>query len=183
MWIICKVFIEFVTILLLFYVLGFWPQACGILASWPGIEPVPPTLEGKVLTTGPPGEVPIHSFYLEIIFNWQKSYKNFKKAPRGTFLVVQWQRLQAPSAGGHGSIPGWGTRSHRPQLENPTGCNEDWRSLVLQLSPGAAKKINMKMTVLIAQLCLTLCDPVDCGPPGSSVHGVLQARILGCHGQ
>ena len=28
------------------------------------------------------------------------------------------------------------------------------------------------------QLCLTLCDPVDCSPPGSSVHGILQARIL-----
>ena len=28
------------------------------------------------------------------------------------------------------------------------------------------------------QSCLTLCDPMDCSPPGSSVHGVLQARIL-----
>ena len=28
------------------------------------------------------------------------------------------------------------------------------------------------------QSCLTLCDPVDCSPPGSSVHGILQARIL-----
>ena len=28
------------------------------------------------------------------------------------------------------------------------------------------------------QLCLTLCDPMDCSPPGSSVHGILQARIL-----
>ena len=27
------------------------------------------------------------------------------------------------------------------------------------------------------QLCLTLCDPMDCGPPGSSVHGILQARV------
>ena len=26
--------------------------------------------------------------------------------------------------------------------------------------------------------CLTLCDPMDCSPPGSSVHGVLQARTL-----
>ena len=26
--------------------------------------------------------------------------------------------------------------------------------------------------------CPTLCDPMDCSPPGSSVHGVLQARIL-----
>ena len=31
---------------------------------------------------------------------------------------------------------------------------------------------------LVAQSCLTLCDPVNCSPPGSSVHGVLQVRIL-----
>ena len=30
----------------------------------------------------------------------------------------------------------------------------------------------------VAQLCPILCDPVDCSPPGSSVHGILQARIL-----
>ena len=28
------------------------------------------------------------------------------------------------------------------------------------------------------QSCLTLCDPMDCRPPGSSVYGILQARIL-----
>ena len=28
------------------------------------------------------------------------------------------------------------------------------------------------------QSCLTLCDPMDCSPPGSSVHGILQVRIL-----
>ena len=32
--------------------------------------------------------------------------------------------------------------------------------------------------VLVAQLCPTLCDPTDCILPGSSVHGILQARIL-----
>ena len=32
--------------------------------------------------------------------------------------------------------------------------------------------------VLIAQLYSTLCDPIDCSPPGSSVLGILQARIL-----
>ena len=31
------------------------------------------------------------------------------------------------------------------------------------------------------QSCLTLCDAIDYTPPGSSVHGNLQARILGCH--
>ena len=30
----------------------------------------------------------------------------------------------------------------------------------------------------VAQLCLTLCGPVDCSLPGSSVRGILQARIL-----
>ena len=43
--------------------------------------------------------------------------------------------------------------------------------------------LNLKQTivcvyVLVAQLCLTLCDPMDCSPPGSFVHGILQARIL-----
>ena len=36
----------------------------------------------------------------------------------------------------------------------------------------------LKVKVLIAPLCLTLCDPMDCSPPSSSVHGILQARIL-----
>ena len=50
-----KVFMEFVTILFLFYV--FWGhKACRILAPWLGIEPTPPALKGKVLTTGPPGK-------------------------------------------------------------------------------------------------------------------------------
>ena len=34
------------------------------------------------------------------------------------------------------------------------------------------------LSVLFAQSCPTLCDPIDCSPPGSSVHGILQARIL-----
>ena len=35
-----------------------------------------------------------------------------------------------------------------------------------------------QMDVLVAQSCPTLCDPMDCSPQGSSVHGILQARIL-----
>ena len=31
---------------------------------------------------------------------------------------------------------------------------------------------------LVVQSCSTLCDIMDCSPPGSSVHGILQARIL-----
>ena len=34
------------------------------------------------------------------------------------------------------------------------------------------------MKVLVTQLCLTLYNPTDCSPPGTSIHGILQARIL-----
>ena len=34
------------------------------------------------------------------------------------------------------------------------------------------------MLCLVIQLCPTLCDPMDCSLPGSSVHGILQTRIL-----
>ena len=33
-------------------------------------------------------------------------------------------------------------------------------------------------SVLVAQSCLTVCDPIDCSPTVSSVHIILQARIL-----
>ena len=39
-----------------FMVWFFDPETCGILASWPGIEPTSPTLEDEGLTTGPPGK-------------------------------------------------------------------------------------------------------------------------------
>ena len=42
---------------------------------------------------------------------------------------------------------------------------------------GHCYRLNGKW-VLVAVSCLTLCDPMNCSLPGSSVHGVLQARIL-----
>ena len=35
-----------------------------------------------------------------------------------------------------------------------------------------------KVKVLVSQSCPAVCDPMDCSPPGFSVHGVFQARIL-----
>ena len=55
-------------------------------------------------------------------------------------------------------------------------------------SKGSASGKNIRcqtfaLTVLscccsVAQSCLTLCDPMDCSPPGSSIHGVFQVRVL-----
>ena len=36
----------------------------------------------------------------------------------------------------------------------------------------------VRVCLLVLQFCLTVCNPLDCSPPGSSVHGILQARIL-----
>ena len=42
----------------------------------------------------------------------------------------------------------------------------------------AGQIIECCVCTLVAQACLTLCDPMDCSLPGSSVHGIFQARIL-----
>ena len=40
-------------------------------------------------------------------------------------------------------------------------------------------KVNHPYINICVQSCPTLCDPMDCSPPGSSAHGILQAIILG----
>ena len=55
MWTILKVFTEFTVILFLFYI-SFGHKTCELLPPWPGIGPAPPALEGKVFTTGIPGQ-------------------------------------------------------------------------------------------------------------------------------
>ena len=51
-------------------------------------------------------------------------------------------------------------------------CLLHWQAGSLPLAP------HKTLCVLVAQLCLTLCDPTDCSPPGSNVLGIFQARIL-----
>ena len=40
------------------------------------------------------------------------------------------------------------------------------------------KAVSLESESEVAQLCPTLCDPMDCGPPRFSVRGILQARVL-----
>ena len=51
-------------------------------------------------------------------------------------------------------------------------------SLHLQPLKGKVGRIETVFYCLVAQSCLTLCHPIDCNPPGSSVQGIFQARIL-----
>ena len=47
--------------------------------------------------------------------------------------------------------------------------------LYLEFTPNSYWRI---CCCLVPKLCPTLCDPIDCSQPGSSVHGIFQARIL-----
>ena len=49
---------------------------------------------------------------------------------------------------------------------------------LLSLVPGTSPAFSNDLHESVAQLCPTLCGPVDCSPPGSSVHMLLQARTL-----
>ena len=60
----------------------FGPEACGIIAPWPGIKPEPPALKGEVLASGPPGKS--LSFFLLI---W-KTFSNLLKYQIVTVLVT-----------------------------------------------------------------------------------------------
>ena len=63
------------------------------------------------------------------------------------------------------------------QTSQPAGCTQS------QGAGGRQLCVNLKIpslgsSVLVAQLCLILCDPMIYSPPSSSVHGIFQARIL-----
>ena len=60
------------------------------------------------------------------------------------------------------------------------GSEEGWdESAASTKGLGPARPSECQDVCLVAQSCLTLCDFVDCSPPGSSVRGILQARVLG----
>ena len=96
MWAILKVFIEFVTILLLFYVLFFLGcKACGILAPWPGIEPLPPALEGWFWTTEPPGNSHECTFLFTIVLSHHFLLYSTQMFPslQVILLILVWLQL------------------------------------------------------------------------------------------
>ena len=91
-----------------------------------------------------------------------KNYSIFQLFPR-----IDWQS---------------GTRSkyHGKMKITPTPKNMWNKTIFDQNSKSILNRseLNIKKESEVAQSCLTLCDPMDCSLPGSSVHGIFQAIVL-----
>ena len=71
--------------------------------------------------------------------------------------------------------------SMRPQRWQPTRLPHPWDSPDKNTGVGChflLQCVKVKSESEVAQSCLTLRDPMDCSPPGSSVNGIFQARVL-----
>ena len=111
---------------------------------------------------------------------------------RGTWLWVRWFssiegdpqvvagvcEVSAPRVVEVGKMRAWegcvGGAPRQPPLINCfPGCGSpSWPP------PCLVSPLPSYIYVLCAQSCLTLCDPMDCSPPGSFAHGIFQVRIL-----
>ena len=65
-------------------------------------------------------------------------------------------------------------------MEIHKSWNQKGRKMGVQAGDQVTNELYKHMCLLVKSLqsCVTLCDPMDHSPPGSSVHGVLQARTL-----
>ena len=71
--------------------------------------------------------------------------------------------------------------SVQPHRRQPTRLPHPWDSTGKNTGMGChflLQCTKVKSESEVAQSCLTLSDPMDCSLPGSSIHGILQARVL-----
>ena len=91
---------------------------------------------------------PFSAFHLKRVVQYPLAKINMRKVPYYMFLVVY-------------------------MYHDYKFCNSGRRDVTEYLYSHESEKVN----VLVTQSCLTLCNPTNCKPPGSSVHGILQTRI------
>ena len=73
------------------------------------------------------------------------------------------------------------SNSVRPHRRQPTRLPHPWDSPGKNIGVSChflLQCVKVKSESEVAQSCPTLHDPMDCGLPGSSIHGIFQARVL-----
>ena len=119
---------------------------------------------------------------------------------KNLFAGQQWRNRHRDQTYGHGVRGGEGEMCGKSNMETYiTTCKIDsqWEFALWLWKPKQGLCINLEgldgegdgrevrkggdiciKPSEVVQSCLTLCDPVDCSPPGSSIHRIFQARIL-----
>ena len=140
-------------------------HSCRILVSWPGLEPGPGQWKCQVLTTGPPGA----------------SQKNLTMMP--ALWLLAWLLYQAIIT----FYRKYNKKSNHVLNVCPLLDDHSLQGLLLiflvllrkpRLRDNKCLLLDM-CACSVSHSCPTLCDPMDYSPPGSSVHGILQVRVLG----
>ena len=80
-----------------------------------------------------------------------------------------------------GALGAWQRPEQTHWVEESSGSlwpAKSWYPQTVRNPQAALRTLPRRLCVLVTQSCGTLCDPMDCSLAGSSVHGILQARIL-----
>ena len=150
------------------------------LSSWPGIEPVSSASEGWFLTKGPPGKSLAASF-LSCFLVSPDQMKPMQSKWKFCLITYLSGAITYYVYSGLAKVAVYHVL--QPCILGVAPSSLQWWSPFCRLTPSNHKLTPCLWGLLWCvcvpdQLRLTLCDPVDCSPSGSSVHEILQARIL-----
>ena len=130
--------------------------SCGILPDQ-GSNPWPFAVQGRFLTTGPPRKRGRH------FWKWPTWAGHPKDNSYAAAMSIQ-------------SCP-----TLRPHRRKPTSLPRLWDSPGKNTGVSChflLQSMKVKTESEVAQSCPILSDPMDYSPPGSSIHGIFQARVL-----
>ena len=111
-----------------------------------------------------PGLVPIYQWWSDNVryHSTEKTVSRKQNNVNTSRFIYKWKRWDSDRR--------WEGHEKGPRLK----ARQCW----IPLGACHAPDYILNAVFSVAQSCPTLCDPMDCSPPGSSVHGILQARKL-----
>ena len=151
----------------------------GILVSWPGIEAASPALGGRSLTSGPPGKSK-ESYAFEWTSPIISTNTEHPKMFPSTRLILWWSdSTGVTDEGQQGAFreKGWEDWDRGPAFATGAKWERNTHTHIY------TDTLIREVECVHGQSCLALCKPMDHIPPGSSVHGIFQAKNTGarCH--
>ena len=129
-----------------------------------------------------------HQAFLSMEFSWQEYWSGLPFPPPGDLLDSGIEPVSLALASRFLSTapPGKSCRiffTEETALERSGNSSKSWSNSGTGTPTSHQETLQPRMLLGCVcaqslQLCLTLCDPMGCRPPGPSVHGILQARVL-----